>query len=101
MHIQNKDQLELDNNTGTVQLSLDWKYAPSWANWCGVDKSGDMYWYQNKPYYDEGIWSAWVEEDAMVAQVSKTVEVLCMGNKDSLVRRPHEELTQLSMDTNL
>lgn len=32
-----------------IDTKPDWKNAPYWANYLAMDKSGDWYWFENKP----------------------------------------------------
>jgi hypothetical protein len=39
----------------------DWKDAPEWAKWLGMDDNGEWYWFREKPtLLEEGeMWGYW------------------------------------------
>jgi hypothetical protein len=39
-----------------MQLKPDWSKAPEWANWWAIDRTGDAYWFKQKPMLSGGFW---------------------------------------------
>lgn len=42
-----------DANRDKIDTLPEWRHAPNWARWIGVDDNGSMWWYQDKP-----VWSS-------------------------------------------
>jgi hypothetical protein len=37
-------------------MKPDWKYAPEWAKWLAMDRSGEWYWYDEVPEIAGASW---------------------------------------------
>lgn len=62
-------------------MKPDWKDAPGWAKWLAMDGCGDWYWYEDKPWFDDGTW--YVPKGGLALRASHPVD-----EKDSLEARP-------------
>ena len=84
----------MQGDTIHVDIKPDWEKAPEWAGWWAMDKSGDAWWFENKPTAGllSGAWDVndCVSEAALDEKSSKVFDEVFEW-RGLLFKRPQPE----------
>lgn len=68
-------KLRCNANSGHPS-SVDFAYAPEWANHCAIDSCGTEYWYQHEPTFNNGEWVPSENDERGVLRTGRKFEGL-------------------------
>lgn len=71
------------------QINYPWEDAPDWAKYTAIDRNGDSYWYERKPFLRFADWSAIAGYHCKISNYAPPEK---FNWKESLQKRPDGSL---------